>query len=89
MPKYEKHDVDEGRYQCPLCDYGHGEGNGKSRQAISSHWNKVHKETEKSASTPTLEGENVEIRESTKPQWLNFAVPRCILSNNYPNWTVL
>ena len=72
MPKYEKHDVDEGRYQCPLCDYGHGEGNGKSRQAITSHWNKVHKESEKSASTPTLEGENVEIRESTKPQWLNF-----------------
>ncbi len=75
MAKYEKHDTDEKKYQCPDCDYGHGAGNGKSRQAISSHWNKVHKDSRISASTPSEEVDNpdsLEVKESSKPEWLRF-----------------
>lgn len=74
MAKYEKHLTDEGKYQSTFDDYGHGEGNGKSRQAVTAHWNKVHKKPGISASTPSLEGEksqNIEI-EDTKPSWLKF-----------------
>lgn len=75
MPKYEKHSTDDGKYQSTFDDYGHGEGNGKSRQAVTNHYNRNFKETEKTPSTPTFEGENtenIEIEESPKPEWLNF-----------------
>ena len=72
MAKYEKHPTDEGKYQCPICDYGHGEGNGKSRQAVSKHF-KIH------ASDPIVEADipeslNIEIEENddSKPEWLSF-----------------
>lgn len=42
MVKYEKHPYDKGKYQCTVCTYGHGKGNGKSRQAVSKHFNKHH-----------------------------------------------
>jgi len=44
MAKYILHASDEKKYQCPLCDYAQGEGNGKSRQAVSGHFNKIHGE---------------------------------------------
>lgn len=49
MAKYEKHSTDEGKYQCPICDYGHGENNGKSRQAVSKHFNALHADLEVNA----------------------------------------
>jgi len=56
MAKYEKNP--DGKFQCPLCDYGHGPGNGKSRQSVSKHYNKVHLEAELQAepvNQPTAE----------------------------------
>jgi hypothetical protein len=44
MAKYEPNP--DGKYQCPKCDYGHGAGNGKSRQSVSKHFNKLHTNTD-------------------------------------------
>ena len=38
--KYEKHPFDDGKYQSTVSNYGHGKGNGKSRQAVSKHYDK-------------------------------------------------
>tara|TARA_R100000963_G_C4642081_1_gene105698 strand:+ start:1664 stop:2437 length:774 start_codon:yes stop_codon:yes gene_type:complete len=46
MAKYEKHPRQKGKYQCTVCDYGHSVG--KSRQAVTNHYNKVHKEGDSS-----------------------------------------
>jgi len=40
MARYEKHETDEGKYQSTFDGYGHGEGNGKSRQSINRHFKK-------------------------------------------------
>ena len=72
MSRYEKHETDEGKYQCPVCDYGHGEGNGKSRQAVSNHHKKAHdtpvEESQKSPSDPPLEGD-------ISFSWLDYETP--------------
>lgn len=39
----EKHPTDEGKYQSVFDSYGHGEGNGKSRQAVYGHYRKQNK----------------------------------------------
>tara|TARA_Y100001937_G_scaffold95825_1_gene130185 strand:+ start:1295 stop:2077 length:783 start_codon:yes stop_codon:yes gene_type:complete len=39
--KYEKHPTDDGKYQSVIDSYGHGIGNGKSRQAVSKNHDKV------------------------------------------------
>ena len=71
MAKYEIHLTDENKYQCPLCDYSHGEGQGKSRQAVSKHYG-IH------TITPPLVDEihdssNIDVEETdTKPEWLSF-----------------
>jgi hypothetical protein len=44
MAKYEKHPRIKGKYQCPLCDYGRK--NGRSRQAVSKHFDQKHGEPE-------------------------------------------
>ena len=41
MSKVEKHPYDEGKYQSTFDDYGHGKGNGKSRNAIYKHAKKL------------------------------------------------
>lgn len=72
MSRYEKHDADEGKYQCPVCDYGHGQANGKSRQAVSNHHKKAHREPveeiEISPSDPPLE-------EDISFSWLDYEMP--------------
>ena len=40
MPKYIPHPRQKGKYMCPVCDYGHAVG--KSRQAVTNHYNKTH-----------------------------------------------
>tara|TARA_R110001606_G_scaffold389173_1_gene555080 strand:+ start:521 stop:1288 length:768 start_codon:yes stop_codon:yes gene_type:complete len=42
MAKYEKNP--DGKYQCPICEYGHGSENGKSRQSVTKHYNSNHAE---------------------------------------------
>lgn len=83
--KYEKHKTDEGKYQSTIDRYGHGKGNGKSRQAVTKNHDKV------TAAMPILEPdipepvkvvEEVKEEETTeevkevaeepeKPEWLN------------------
>ena len=46
MSKAEKHPSDEGKYQATFNEYGHGEGNGKSRAAIYKHHKKWSAENE-------------------------------------------
>ena len=59
---------EDGKYQCPECDYGHD--GGRSRQAVTKHYNKHHlKESEESTSDPLLETEN---QQSAEPEWLRF-----------------
>ena len=38
MSKVEKHPTDKGKYQSTFDNYGHGEGNGKSKTAIYKHF---------------------------------------------------
>lgn len=71
MAKYEPHPTQEGKFQCTECNYGHDTG--KSRQAVNSHYNRMHKTEEKSTSPPTMEGDNSESLEvEEKPDWLKF-----------------
>ena len=85
--KYEKHSTDEGKYQSTIDRYGHGKGNGKSRQAVTKNHDKV------MAAMPVLEvAEVAEVKEEVeevteevsevkeevekpiepeKPEWLN------------------
>ena len=86
MAKYESNP--DGKYQCPLCDYGHGPGNGKSRQSVSKHYNKVHldpvaeeeapAEAESYSSVDQEEPGEIEIsfefQEDDEPSWLNAGV---------------
>ena len=44
MAKYEKNPDDPGKYQCPICEYGRGPGGGRSRAAVSRHYNATHLE---------------------------------------------
>lgn len=81
--KYEKHPTDEGKFQSTIDDYGHGIGNGKSRQAVSKNHDKIVKsqkadlhavmETEPMLeSQPESEPESeVKVKEES-PDWLNI-----------------
>ena len=72
MSRYIKHELDEGKYACSECDYGHGHGNGKSRQAVSNHHKKAHREAveeiEITPSDPPLE-------EDVSFSWLDYDMP--------------
>tara|TARA_R110001592_G_scaffold363343_1_gene684538 strand:- start:6468 stop:7205 length:738 start_codon:yes stop_codon:yes gene_type:complete len=83
MAKYEKHSTDEGKYQCTISDYGHGKGNGKSRQAVSKHYNAL--QSDIVADAPIIPQDDLEpnisvdviediIDDETPdtPDWLNF-----------------
>ena len=79
--KYIKHEYDEGKFQSTIDGYGHGPGNGKSRQAVTKNHNKVESsrtfEPEGSFDVPLVESVpesevKVEEPESTGPDWLNI-----------------
>lgn len=86
MAKYEKNPDDKGKYQCPICEYGHGAGNGKSRQSVSKHFNALHaEETPKAPNTSEnldQQPERVDVNEPdfdeisdekpNVPDWLTF-----------------
>jgi hypothetical protein len=73
MPLVEKHPTDEGKFQSTFDSYGHGQGNGKSRNAVYkyakklgvsakekvlSHVTKSEKEPEKTGDSVQLNSEN-------------------------------
>lgn len=83
MAKYEKNPDDEGKFQCPVCEYGHGANNGKSRQSVSRHYNALHaEETPSAPTTPKTENnatQRVDVNEAdfddsapSAPEWLTF-----------------
>lgn len=41
MSRVEKHPIDENKFQSTFDDYGHGKGNGKSRNAIYKRFKKI------------------------------------------------
>ena len=68
MAKYLKHPRQKGKYMCPVCDYGHAVG--KSRQAVTNHYNKVHLEgdsvgNDTDTSFPPIESKEEEIHNSS------------------------
>ncbi len=56
MSKVEPHPTDKGKFQSTFDNYGHGKGNGKSRNAIYKHAKKVSKQAE---SIPIVESDFV------------------------------
>tara|TARA_R110000803_G_scaffold127389_3_gene194840 strand:+ start:796 stop:1482 length:687 start_codon:yes stop_codon:yes gene_type:complete len=74
MANYEKHDIDENKFQCPKCEYAHGQGEGKSRQGVSIHFKKSHlQDIENIDETPLLEADKPDIV-TDEPEWLNFTM---------------
>lgn len=63
----------DGKYQCPDCDYGHD--GGRSRQAVTKHWNKAHgsdaETIENIDADPLLEDPKPE-KLDDGPEWLRF-----------------
>lgn len=63
----------DGKYQCPDCDYGHD--GGRSRQAVTKHWNKAHgpdaEKIENIDADPLLEDPKPE-KLDDGPEWLRF-----------------
>ena len=86
MSKVEPHPTDKGKFQSTFDDYGHGKGNGKSRNAIYKHAKKISsqnkepdfvKPKEKSEPIFTQNQEKVEVEEQTtsqnQPEWENIS----------------
>tara|TARA_A100001391_G_scaffold205454_1_gene206511 strand:+ start:10753 stop:11430 length:678 start_codon:yes stop_codon:yes gene_type:complete len=71
MSRVEKHPYDEGKFQSTFDDYGHGKGNGKSRNAIYKHFKKVNAETTQPevVESPPIEIPIEESEEKEEPQW--------------------
>jgi len=55
MAKYIKHPRQKNKFQCPSCDYGSSVG--KSRQAVTNHFNKNHKDIGKPQDTSNSVGD--------------------------------
>jgi len=81
LAKYEKNPDDDGKYQCPVCAYGSGPDGGRSRAAVSRHFNATHGDDsppitsifngeEKPSEGPTVAESKTEASEG--PAWLDF-----------------
>ena len=84
MAKVEPHPYDEGKFQSTLDDYGHGKGNGKSRNAVYKHLRKL--ETVKIDEVPSSENlesaQNQDILED-----INFENKNKLISKlGYPSY---
>lgn len=71
MSKVEKHPTDKGKFQSTFDNYGHGKGNGKSRNAIYKHAKKLEnpkpdfvKPVEESQPKITQNQEKIEVEET-------------------------
>ncbi len=88
MSKVEKHSTDEGKFQSTFDNYGHGKGNGKSRNAIYKHAKKldfVKKDSKKQARSTTkifIEESSEKDEKTTGSQSSGFET-----SQNQTNWS--
>ena len=60
MALAEKHPIDKGKYQATFDDYGHGKGNGKSRNSVYKHHKKFLKEQSETENVIIINDDNVE-----------------------------
>ena len=77
MSKVEPHPHDEGKWQSAVDEYGHGPGNGKSRQAVYAHLRKsAPSRMEKHDETQDLgaAGQPIPIESDENDDWLSFDV---------------
>lgn len=71
MSQVEKHPTDSGKYQSTISDYGHGEGNGKSRAAVYKH-NKKYTKSTKNRGTRAGDDAPAKTRGKTKSKKSDF-----------------
>lgn len=71
MSQVEKHPTDVGKYQSTISDYGHGEGNGKSRAAVYKH-NKKYTKSSKNRGTHVRDDAPAKSRGKVKPKKTDF-----------------
>ena len=69
MSKVERHPTDTGKYQSTFDDYGHGKGNGKSRNAIYKHAKKMEAKKVDFVKTESENYTKSEKIEETIPVW--------------------
>lgn len=69
MSKVERHPTDTGKYQSTFDKYGHGVGNGKSRNAVYKHAKKVESKTVDFVKPETENYTKSEKVEETIPVW--------------------
>tara|TARA_R110000851_G_scaffold130584_1_gene264240 strand:+ start:441 stop:1097 length:657 start_codon:yes stop_codon:yes gene_type:complete len=69
MTKAIQHETDKGKWQSSFDDYAHGEGNGKSRNAIYKHFNKIHKEPKEIKESELIEEPEIIPVEETGQKW--------------------
>jgi hypothetical protein len=77
MAKAIKHEFDEGKWQSNFDDYAHGEGQGKSRNAIYKHFKKTNIDIEE---TETVS----EKTEFKKSDWMNDEVGGKVRAKTIP-----
>ena len=64
MSRVQKHPTDEGKFQSTFDDYGHGKGNGKSRNAIYKHFKKINSTNEPQVKEIKVDEPNPEITQN-------------------------
>ncbi len=69
MSKVERHPTDTGKYQSTFDKYGHGVGNGKSRNAIYKHAKKMESKKVDFVESETVNYTKSEKVEDTIPVW--------------------
>lgn len=92
MAKYEKHPRQKGKYQCPVCDYGHAVG--KSRQAVTAHYNKHHADLISQSAGENGENDSVSsnvipdasISDTLSTSEVNSPVDPELNDDTKPNW---
>lgn len=78
----QKHPIDEGKYQSAFDNYGHGEGNGKSRQAVYKYARRLKsmqndkvpsEDTDVVLSDSDSPPQEQESSEGTQDDWINIS----------------
>ena len=64
MAKYSTNPA--GKFQCPICEYGSG-ADGKSRQSVSKHFNKIHQVNDLGSNTVGIQSQEDEITIEVDP----------------------